>query len=186
MAAQATSQRSGGSDSEGSTRRDFIYVAAGGMAAIGTAAFVWPFIASMNPSKDVQALSAVELDLAPIELGQRVTVQWRGRPVFVDHRTPERIEAARRDDNADLPDPEPDSARVQRPEWLIVVGVCTHLGCIPLGQGEASALGDYGGWFCPCHGSHYDTSARVRKGPAPKNLVVPDYAFTSDTSVRIG
>lgn len=180
--AQATSQ-TGGDDA---TRRDFLCVAAGGMGAIGTAAFVWPFIASMNPPRDVQALSAVELDLSHIELGQRVTVQWRGRPVFVDRRTPERIEAARRDDAADLPDPEPDSARVQRPEWLIVVGVCTHLGCIPLGQGEGSALGDYGGWFCPCHGSHYDTSARIRKGPAPANLVVPPYMFTADTSVRIG
>ncbi len=167
-------------------RRDFLCVATGTMAAVGTAAAMWPFIDSMNPSADVRALSTTEVDLAPIQLGQRITVVWRGQPVFIDHRTPEQIARAKADDRANLKDPELDSARVQREEWLIVVGVCTHLGCIPLGQKAGDPLGGWGGWFCPCHGSHYDTSGRIRKGPAPRNLVVPPYEFLENDMVRIG
>jgi ubiquinol-cytochrome c reductase iron-sulfur subunit len=170
----------------GGTRRDFLYLTAGAMAAVGTAAAVWPLIDSMNPAADVRALASVELDLEPLELGQRITVKWRGEPVFISRRTAAEIERARADDAAELPDPEPDSARVQRAEWLVVIGVCTHLGCIPKGQAPASARGQWDGWFCPCHGSHYDTSGRIRKGPAPRNLDVPVYAFLDDLTLSIG
>ncbi|WP_298727107.1 ubiquinol-cytochrome c reductase iron-sulfur subunit [uncultured Ferrovibrio sp.] len=163
------------------TRRDFIVVAAGAFGAVGAAAALWPFIDQMNPSADVLALSSTEVDLSQIAAGQSVTILWRGKPVFVRHRTEAEIEQARKDDNADLPDPQKDEARVQKPEWLVMMGVCTHLGCVPLGQ-----KGDYGGWFCPCHGSHYDTSGRIRKGPAPANLPVPEYTFLTDTRIRIG
>lgn len=168
------------------TRRDFLYLTAGTFSAIGSAAALWPFIASMNPAADILAQASSEVDLAPIQLGQRITIQWRGQPVFIDHRPPERIEAARADDKADLRDPQPDSARVQRPEWLVVVGICTHLGCVPLGQKMTDPLGSWGGWFCPCHGSHYDMSGRIRKGPAPLNLAVPPYTFLTDTAIRVG
>ena len=168
------------------TRRDFLYLATAAMGAVGTAIAVWPLIDSMNPSADVLALATVEVDLEPVQVGQRITVVWRGSPLFIDHRTPEQIAQARADDEADLKDPEADSARVQREEWLIVIGVCTHLGCIPKGQQIGDPLGEFGGWFCPCHGSHYDTSGRIRKGPAPKNLIVPRYAFPGDLLVRIG
>ena len=171
---------------DGETRRDFLYLLAGAMGAVGTAAAIWPLIDSMNPSAEVRALAIVEADLEPIQLGQRVTVVWRGRPAFIDHRTPARIARAKADDAAELKDPEPDSARVQRDEWLIVIGVCTHLGCIPKGQRSGDPLGRWGGWFCPCHGSHYDTSGRIRMGPAPKNLVVPPYEFLENGMVRIG
>jgi len=168
------------------TRRDFLYLTTGAMAAVSAAAALWPLIDSMSPAADVLALSSTEADLSPIELGQRITVTWRGEPVFIDHRTPKRIAAARADDAADLPDPEPDSARAIRPEWLVMVGICTHLGCVPLGQRAADPKGQWGGWFCPCHGSHYDMSGRVRKGPAPRNLVVPPYLFLDDARIRIG
>lgn len=163
------------------TRRDFIVVAAGAFGAVGAAAALWPFIDQMNPSADVLALSSTEVDLSQIAAGQSVTILWRGKPVFVRHRTEAEIEQARKDDNADLPDPQKDEARVQKPEWLVMMGVCTHLGCVPLGQ-----QGDYGGWFCPCHGSHYDTSGRIRKGPAPANLPIPEYTFLNDTRIKIG
>lgn len=163
------------------TRRDFIVVAAGAFGAVGAAAALWPFIDQMNPSEDVLALSSTEVDLGQIEVGQSVTILWRGKPVFVRHRTKAEIEAAEKDDNADLKDPQRDEDRVKKPEWLVLIGVCTHLGCVPLGE-----QGEYHGWFCPCHGSVYDTSGRIRKGPAPKNLVVPPYAFLSDTRIRIG
>jgi ubiquinol-cytochrome c reductase iron-sulfur subunit len=140
----------------------------------------------MNPAADVLALSSIEVDLGPIETGQRITVEWQGRPVFIVHRTESEIAAARADDTAELRDPAPDDLRAPRAEWLIVVGVCTHLGCIPLGQRPNEPLGGWGGWFCPCHGSHYDTSGRVRKGPAPRNLDVPSYVFLDDGRVRIG
>jgi ubiquinol-cytochrome c reductase iron-sulfur subunit len=171
---------------EAETRRDFLYLTAGAMAAVGTAAAVWPLIDSMNPAADVRALVSVEVDLEPLEVGQRITVKWRGEPIFISRRTAAEIERARVDDAAELPDPEPDSARAQRAEWLIVIGVCTHLGCIPKGQGPASPRGEWDGWFCPCHGSHYDTSGRIRKGPAPRNLVVPVYAFLDDLTLGIG
>jgi ubiquinol-cytochrome c reductase iron-sulfur subunit len=171
---------------EGETRRDFLYLATAAMGAVGTAAAIWPFVHQMNPAADVLALASTEVDLSAIEPGQRVTVTWRGKPVFVDHRTPEQIQEAEAVDLATLRDPQADSERVQRPEWLIMIGVCTHLGCIPKGQAPTDSRGDYGGWFCPCHGSHYDTSGRIRKGPAPKNLEVPEYTFLEDTLVRIG
>ena len=140
----------------------------------------------MNPSADVLALTSIEVDLEPIALGQRITVKWRGQPVFISHRTPEEITKAKADDAAGLRDPEPDSARVQRDEWLIVIGICTHLGCIPLGQKPGDPRGKWDGWFCPCHGSHYDIAGRIRKGPAPKNLYLPPYEFGEGGLVRIG
>lgn len=167
-------------------RRDFIVLSAGTFAAVGAAAAMWPFIDSLNPAANVLAFASTEIDLSAIDIGQRVTVNWRGKPVFVDHRTPEQIERARADDQAELPDPESDAARIQKPEWLVVVGICTHLGCVPLGQGGNDRRGEYGGWFCPCHGSHYDTSGRVRRGPAPKNLAVPPYRFLSDSRIEVG
>jgi ubiquinol-cytochrome c reductase iron-sulfur subunit len=168
------------------TRRDFLYVAAAGAGVVGTALAVWPLIDSMNPAADVLALASSEVDLSAIEVGQSITVKWRGKPVFVRRRSAAEIESARADDGGDLPDPETDEARVQRPEWLILVGICTHLGCVPLGQKDSDPRGDWRGWFCPCHGSHYDTSGRIRKGPAPRNLDVPGYEFLDDSTVRIG
>jgi ubiquinol-cytochrome c reductase iron-sulfur subunit len=163
------------------TRRDFLYIAAGGLGVIGAGALIWPFVSQMNPSKDVLALASTEVNLAGIQPGQMIKVVWRGKPVFIRHRTAAEIEAARATPLDELPDPQPDEARAPKPEWLIVVGVCTHLGCIPLGN-----QGEYDGWFCPCHGSHYDTSGRIRKGPAPENLAVPGYEFLDDNTVRIG
>ncbi|HEV8027091.1 MAG TPA: ubiquinol-cytochrome c reductase iron-sulfur subunit [Stellaceae bacterium] len=168
------------------TRRDFLTIAATALAGVGAAIAVWPLIDSMNAAKDTLALSTTEVDLAPVQLGQRLTVKWRGNPVFIDHRTPDEIKAADAVDIATLRDPQTDGARVQKAEWLIVVGVCTHLGCVPLGQKATDNRGEYGGWFCPCHGSQYDTSGRIRQGPAPLNLAVPKYEFTTDTSVKIG
>jgi ubiquinol-cytochrome c reductase iron-sulfur subunit len=156
------------------------------MAAVGVGAFVWPFIQSMNPSASVLALASTEVDLAPIAEGQSITVMWRGKPVFVRHRTADDIKAARDVAVNTLPDPQQDQARVQKAEWLVMIGVCTHLGCVPLGQRPTDSKGDFGGWFCPCHGSHYDTSGRVRRGPAPRNLEVPEYTFVNDTNIRIG
>jgi ubiquinol-cytochrome c reductase iron-sulfur subunit len=171
---------------DGSTRRDFLYLATGVFAGTGAALSGWAFIHSMNPAADVLALASTEVNLQPIQAGQSITVTWRGKPVFVRHRTADEIAKAKADDKAALPDPQADAKRVQREQWLVLLGVCTHLGCVPLGQKPADAKGDFGGWFCPCHGSHYDTSGRIRRGPAPKNLEVPGYAFTNDTNIRIG
>ena len=171
---------------EAGTRRDFLYLLTGATAAVGTGAVIWPLIDSMNPAADVLALASTRVDLSGVEPGMAITVQWRGRPVFIRHRTPEEIEQARAVDLNELPDPEPDEQRVLQPEWLVVVGVCTHLGCIPLGQNQGDPTGDYGGWFCPCHGSHYDESGRIRRGPAPVNLQVPEYEFVEDTVIQIG
>ena len=168
------------------TRRDFLYLTAGAFGAVGTALALWPFIDSMNPAADVLALSTVEIDISPVQVGQRITVAWRGQPVFVDHRTADQIKAARDTNIGELRDPQTDQSRVKKPEWLVVIGICTHLGCIPLGQKASDPRGDWGGWFCPCHGSQYDTSGRIRKGPAPQNLHVPPYAFINDKTVRIG
>jgi len=165
----------------GETRRDFLYLATGVVGAVGAAVSVWPFIHQMNPSASVLALASTDVDLSRIEEGQSITVLWRGKPVFVRHRTPSEITEAEDADFNALPDPQSDMERVKRREWLILVGVCTHLGCVPL-----SHRGDYQGWFCPCHGSHYDTSGRIRKGPAPSNLAVPEYVFLDETTVRIG
>jgi ubiquinol-cytochrome c reductase iron-sulfur subunit len=165
-------------------RRDFLILTAQAMGLVGAAAIAWPFIDSMEPSADVLAMASTEVDLTPIAEGQEIKVVWRGKPVFVRHRTPKNIEEARAVNLGDLRDPQTDAQRVQKghEQWLIVVGVCTHLGCVPLGNGQ----GDFDGWFCPCHGSHYDSAARIRKGPAPKNLLVPPYSFVSDTKIRIG
>lgn len=163
------------------TRRDMLYIATGATSAVAIGAVAWPFIAQMNPDASTLALSSTELDINAIAEGQIVTVKWRGKPVFVRHRTAKEIKEAQDVDVAKLPDPQADSARVKKPEWLVVVGVCTHLGCIPLGH-----QGQYDGWFCPCHGSDYDTSGRIRQGPAPRNLEVPEYAFLSDTKIKIG
>ena len=170
----------------GGTRRDFLYLATAAIGAYGVASIAWPLIDQMNPSADVLALASVEVDISKITVGQRIKVLWRGHPVFIGHRTPEEIKAADAVNIADLRDPQTDAERVQKPEWLIIVGVCTHLGCIPLGTAPGDPRGEFGGWFCPCHGSQYDTSGRIRKGPAPLNLAVPTYKFLSDTSVRIG
>ncbi len=168
------------------TRRDFIYLLTGAVGAVGVAGVAWPLIDTMNPSADVLALATVEVDLSPIAVGQSLTVMWRGQPVFIRHRPEEQIVAAEETPLDELKDPQTDEARVQRPEWLVVVGVCTHLGCVPLGQNPGDNRGEYGGWFCPCHGSVYDTSGRIRQGPAPTNLPVPPYAFLDDTRIRLG
>jgi ubiquinol-cytochrome c reductase iron-sulfur subunit len=174
----------GGSDS--GTRRDFINLLVNTTAVFGAAAVAWPLISSLNPSQDVLALASTEVDISQIEVGQAITVKWRGKPVFIRHRTPEEIKTAEGVDINSLRDPQTDDQRVEKPEWLIVVGVCTHLGCVPQGQKPSEPRGQYGGWFCPCHGSEYDTSGRIRRGPAPLNLEVPQYTFTSDTLVTIG
>lgn len=175
-----------GGDNHGGTRRDFLILTAGALGAVGAAIAVWPFIDTLNPARDTLALATTEVDLSPVQVGQRLTVPWRGKPIFIDHRTPEEIQKAEQVDVSDLRDPQADSARVKKPEWLVMIGVCTHLGCIPLGQNPTDDRGAYGGWFCPCHGSVYDTSGRIRQGPAPLNLVIPPYEFTSDTAIKIG
>jgi ubiquinol-cytochrome c reductase iron-sulfur subunit len=161
---------------------------------------VWPFVHQMNPDAGAQALASVEVDLKPVKEGQAITVMWRGKPVFIRNRTKDEIAAANKVALADLSDASArnqamsekanaaDENRVKKGKenWLVLVGVCTHLGCIPKGQSIADAKGDFGGWFCPCHGSHYDMSGRIRKGPAPKNLEVPTYEFVSDTKIKIG
>ena len=192
--AQATAH----GEEAGSSRRDFLYLTAASITAFGAASVAWPFIDSMNPSQDVLALSSIEIDISAVEVGQSITVKWRGKPVFVRHRTPEEIAAAQKadpvvddkgaviDNPSDLRDPQTDASRVKKAEWLILVGVCTHLGCVPLGQKASDPRGEFGGWYCPCHGSQYDTSGRIRKGPAPRDLEVPTYAFETDTVVKIG
>jgi len=167
-------------------RRDFLSILALATAGVGAAAFVWPVIDSMNPSADVLALASTEVDLSQLEVGQSITVIWRKKPVFIRRRTEEEIKEAEAVPLSDLIDPQSDADRVQNPEYLIMVGVCTHLGCIPLGQKSGDEKGEFGGWFCPCHGSHYDTSGRIRKGPAPNNLLVPDYTFKDESTVIIG
>jgi len=171
---------------EGETRRDFLFLAAGAVGGVGAACFAWPLIDQMNPAADVLALSSVEVDISSIPVGVGITVKWRGQPVFIRNRTPKEIEEARAVDIKTLRDPQTDQSRVKKPEWLIVNGTCTHLGCIPTGNAIGSQRGEYGGWFCPCHGSQYDTSGRIRKGPAPKNLYLVPYAFLTDTKVKIG
>jgi len=177
---------SGGAAAPDVTKRDFLMLTTAAFTAVGVGAVAWPFIASLAPSRDVLALSSTDVDISPIAVGQAVTVMWRGKPVFVRHRTAEEIVNARTTPLGELKDPATDESRVQRAPWLVVVGICTHLGCVPLGQKPTDPKGDYNGWFCPCHGSHYDNSARIRKGPAPTNLVVPEYTFVTDQSIRIG
>jgi ubiquinol-cytochrome c reductase iron-sulfur subunit len=173
----------GGHDGDAHSRRDFIHIAAASVAGGGAVAVIWPLINQMNPSADTLALGSIEVDFSKAALGQQMVVKWRGKPVFIRNRTPKEIAEARAVPLSDLKDPQTDQQRVKpgHDEWLIVVGVCTHLGCVP-----NFGTGDYGGWLCPCHGSQYDTSGRIRKGPAPLNLLVPDYAFTGPSKVKIG
>ena len=140
----------------------------------------------MSPAEDTLAAGSTEVDISTIEEGQSITIKWRGKPVFIKKRTKEEIDAAKMVQASDLRDPQDDADRVQKEEWLVLVGVCTHLGCVPLGQKVSDMKGEYDGWYCPCHGSHYDTSGRIRKGPAPKNLDVPPYTFLNDTTIKIG
>ena len=186
--AHAPGHEPGGDHLEDDSKRDFLKMVTAASAAIGVGALAWPLIDSMNPSGDVLALSSVEFDLAPVPLGSAVTVVWRGKPVFVRHRTPEEIKAAQAVPLNQLGDPATDASRVKagHDQWLVVVGICTHLGCVPLGNKPTEARGDFGGWFCPCHGSQYDTSGRMRHGPAPANLAVPPYAFMTDSKIKIG
>ncbi len=167
-------------------RRDFLLISTTTLGVAGVAMAAWPFIHSINPAKDVLALASTEVDLSAIEEGMAITVLWRGKPVFIRHRTAEEIKAAEDVDVADLRDPQSDADRVQKPQWLVAIGVCTHLGCIPAGQAIGDVKGEYDGWYCPCHGSHYDTSGRIRKGPAPFNLPIPPYTFTEESMIVIG
>ena len=167
-------------------RRDFLQLSTVTIGAVGTAAFIWPFLKSMNPAEDTIALGTTEVDVSQIEEGQSITVKWRVKPVFIRKRTSNEIEEAKTVNISDLKDPEEDIDRVKKDEWLVLVGVCTHLGCVPLGQKLTDSKGEYNGWYCPCHGSHYDTSGRIRKGPAPENLAVPPYSFLNDTTIKIG
>ena len=187
-------------DAEEPDRRDFLTLAAGTFVAVGGAISLWPFIDQMNIDAGAQSLASIEVDIAPVVVGQAITVMWRNKPVFIRHRTKEEIEKALAVDVKDLPDDiarneglpgtalATDENRTKRghENWLIMVGICTHLGCIPKGQTLSDKRGDFDGWFCPCHGSHYDTAGRIRKGPAPRNLEVPIYEFITDTKIKIG
>lgn len=181
-------------DDTAGTRRDFLYYATAGTGAVATGAAVWPLVNQMNPSADTRALASIQVDVSAVEAGTQLTVKWRGKPVFIRRRTPEEIEAARATPLTDLADangenankPDSDALDANRTldeagEWLVMMGVCTHLGCVPLGN-----AGDFGGWFCPCHGSHYDTAGRIRKGPAPRNLPVPIASFVDETTIKLG
>src|SRR5580704_16210003 len=170
------------------TKRDLLELIAGAGAAMLAGGIGWALIASMNPAADVLAVSAVEIDLTPIALGSGITVMWQGKPIFIRHRTDKEITEARDVNLADLRDPQTDRSRVKagHDQWIILIGICTHLGCIPLGNKPTDMRGEWGGWFCPCHGSQYDTSGRIRKGPAPLDLALPPYAFETDTRIKIG
>ena len=169
------------SDQKKTKRRDFIFTASYALGVVGVGAAVLPLIDQMNPDASVKALSSTEVDVSEVSPGQSITVLWRGKPVFIKRRTEEEISKARDVDLKELKDPEKDEDRAKNPEWLVMIGVCTHLGCVPLGN-----KGEYGGWFCPCHGSHYDTSGRIRKGPAPTNMEVPKYEFVNNNTIKIG
>ncbi len=173
---------------DGVKRRDFIYVATGAFAAVGAGAVVWPLINQMNPSADVRALASIEVDVSGVQPGQAIKVSWRGKPVFIRNLVPKEIAVANAVDVNSLRDPATlaDRTKPGKANWLVTLGVCTHLGCVPLGAAEGESKGDYGGYFCPCHGSHYDTAARIRKGPAPTNLEVPNYEFRTPTLIQIG
>ena len=164
-----------------SKRRDFLFTATYALGAVGVVSAIWPLVDQMNPDSSVKALSTTEVDITNIDPGKTITVLWRGKPIFIRRRTKKEIEEASAVDMKDLKDPEKDSDRVKNPEWLVMVGVCTHLGCVPLND-----KGEFNAWFCPCHGSHYDTSGRVRKGPAPKNLEIPKYEFVDNNTIKIG
>lgn len=182
-------------DHEG-TRRDFLYYATAGAGVVATGAAVWPLVNQMNPSADVRALSSIRVDISGMNEGSQLTVKWLGKPVFIRFRTQDEIDAANADAVDSLPDPDARNANIdegspatdqnrtldENEKWLVMMGVCTHLGCVPLGDGA----GDYDGWFCPCHGSHYDTAGRIRRGPAPENLPVPVAAFVDETTIQLG
>ena len=198
LASHADDTSHGHGHADGDTRRDFLMVAGSAFAAVGGAFALWPMLDQMNPDASTQAMSSVEVDLAPIKEGQAITIMWRGKPVFVRHRTAKEIDLARAVKLADLPDASSRNAANEKlnaddqnrvlkgqDKWLVLVGVCTHLGCIPKGQAVVDTKGDYSGYFCPCHGSHYDTSGRIRKGPAPRNLDVPVYEIAG-TKLKIG
>ena len=176
------------SGSGGVRRRDFINIAAVSVAGVGSVALLYPLVNQMNPSADVLALAQIDVDISAIQPGQAVKTMWRKQPIFIRNLTPAEIQAANAVDVGSLRDPQTLGERTKegKANWLITLGVCTHLGCVPLGAAEGENKGEYGGYFCPCHGSHYDTAGRIRKGPAPTNLEVPTYEFISDTAVRIG
>ena len=182
-------------DNDAGTRRDFLYYATAGAGAVATGAAVWPLVNQMNPSADTRALASIFVDVSGVEVGTQLTVKWRGKPVFIRRRSADEIEAARavsleelidnKAENANKPDADASDANRaldEAGEWLVMIGVCTHLGCVPIGN----ASGDFGGWFCPCHGSHYDTAGRIRKGPAPRNLDVPVAVFEDATTIKLG
>ena len=169
------------SEEKKTNRRDFIFTASYALGAVGVGAAVWPLVDQMNPDASVKALASTEVDVSSVEVGQSITVLWRGKPVFIRRRTSEEIAKAKDVNLDDLPHPETDEDRAKNPEWLVMLGVCTHLGCVPLCD-----KGEYGGWFCPCHGSHYDTSGRIRQGPAPTNMEVPKYEFVNSNTIKIG
>ncbi|MBX9590046.1 MAG: ubiquinol-cytochrome c reductase iron-sulfur subunit [Hyphomonadaceae bacterium] len=185
---------------EDPNRRDFIVILAQAFAGVGAAVALWPFIHQMNPDASTQALASIEVDLSPVKEGQAITVSWRGKPVFIRNRTAEEVKTAKAVKLTELKDPiarnealpdrspatDQNRTKKDKENWLVLVGICTHLGCIPKGQSMGDAKGDYGGWFCPCHGSHYDTAGRIRLGPAPQNLLVPPYEFVSNTMIKIG
>ena len=162
-------------------RRDFLFTATYALGAVGAGAVAWPLIDQMNPDASVKALASTEVDISSVKPGNTITVLWRGKPVFIRRRTKLDIESARKVNLNELKHPEKDEDRVKKDEWLVMIGICTHLGCVPLGD-----KGEYGGWFCPCHGSHYDTSGRIRKGPAPTNLEIPKYEFVDSNTIKIG
>ena len=186
--AAAGDQNHGGAEGSGVRRRDFIHVAAVSFAGVGAAAVAMPLVSQMSASADVLALASIEVDVAAIQPGQAIKTSWRKQPVFIRNLTPAEVEEANKVDVGSLRDPQTlaDRTKPGKENWLITLGVCTHLGCVPLGAAAGEVKGEYGGYFCPCHGSHYDTAARIRKGPAPTNLVVPEFAFISDTVVKIG
>jgi ubiquinol-cytochrome c reductase iron-sulfur subunit len=188
MATLEESIDAGEQGADGVRRRDFINIAAVSFAGVGVAAVVLPLVNQMSPSADVLALASTEVDISKIAPGQAIKTSWRKQPVFVRNLTPQEIAAANAVSLSELRDPQSlgDRTKPGKENWLITLGVCTHLGCVPLGVGGGENRGEYGGYFCPCHGSHYDTAARIRKGPAPLNLLVPDYEFTSPTVVTIG
>tara|TARA_Y100000996_G_scaffold365933_1_gene310935 strand:- start:144 stop:656 length:513 start_codon:yes stop_codon:yes gene_type:complete len=169
------------SDKKKVHRRDFIFTASYALGAVGVGSVIWPLVDQMNPDRSVKALASTEVDVSSLEPGKSITVLWRGKPVFIKRRTQEEIKEARDVKVEDLPHPEKDEDRAKDPEWLVMLGICTHLGCVPLGD-----KGEYNGWFCPCHGSHYDTSGRIRKGPAPTNLEIPKYEFVNNNTIKIG
>ena len=162
-------------------RREFLFTASYAVGAIGVGAVVWPLVDQMNPDASVKAMASTEVDISSLQPGKTITVLWRGKPVFIKRRTPEEITEAKAVKMQDLKEPQKDEDRTKKSEWLVMLGVCTHLGCVPLND-----KGDYNGWFCPCHGSHYDTSGRIRKGPAPTNMAIPPYEFLDNNKIKIG